>query len=119
MNLISTGIIIDDEHDMVETVSDFLKLSGFSIVGTAYNGCDASKLYEQTTPDFVILDMKMPRYDGTYAIKEIKKFNPNAKIFVITGYLEYEHISDQVSAIFNKPCDMNELVKTIHNTLEN
>ncbi len=67
MNQCLTGIVVDDEQSIVETVSKFLNLSRFTIIGSAYNGCEASHLCEKRVHDFVVLDLKMPKYDGVHA----------------------------------------------------
>ena len=108
-----SGIIIDDEPDIVETLSMFLELKGIDIVGKGYNGCEAVTLYEKYNPDFVILDMNMPRYDGAHAIKEIRKKIPDAKILVVTGDMESHNMTKDVDAIFSKPCDLNKLLDSI------
>jgi len=69
-------IVIDDDDDTVESLSTFLDLNGYVVVGKGFNGYQAVALFGEKNPDFVILDMSMPKYDGNYAIKEIKKMNP-------------------------------------------
>ena len=108
-----SGIIIDDDADIVETISMYLELKDIKIKGKGYNGCDAAKLYEKTRPDFVLLDMKMPKYDGAYAIKKIKETDPSAKIFVLTGYSDYEFGPGEVKKVFSKPYDITKLVMEI------
>ena len=62
----------------------------------------------------VLLNMNMPRCDGTYAINEIKKINPNAKIIVCSGSVDdCELIKNQVSNILIKPHINDELLKAI------
>lgn len=107
-----SGIIIDDEKDLVDTLSMYLQLKGHNIVGTGYNGCDAATIYAEKSPDYVILDMKMPQYDGMYAIQKIKEKNPEAKIFVITGHAEYD-IENLVTTVISKPFKLDHLAKTI------
>ena len=107
-------IVIDDDLDSIYVISEFLKIKGFSIVGSGTNGKEAVELYTERKPDLVILDMKMPEYDGIYAIDNIKKDFPDAKIIVITGYQEdYDFANHKVSAIIHKPFEITELVKKI------
>lgn len=56
--------------------------------------------------------MKMPEYDGIYAISQIKKKNSNAKIFVITGFCPYDELEKDVS-VFIKPIDLTKLYEKI------
>ena len=83
-----TGIIIDDEVDLREAVTEYLEKKGFKIIGNGNNGCEADNLFKEKQPDFVVLDLNMPDYDGQYAIKKIKEQDPQAKIFIITGYAD-------------------------------
>ena len=110
------GIIVDDDNDIVDLFTEFLEMKGFSIVGQAHNGYEAARTYKMATPDFVILDVKMPQCDGDYAIREIKKINPSASIFVVTGYSPYE-LNDDVTAIISKPCDLAKLCERIKKTV--
>jgi len=104
-----TGIIIDDEQDQREIMSDYFMLRGFSIIGTGVNGCNADKLFKEKQPDFVILDLNMPDYDGEYAIKKIIEYNPQAKIFIVTGCDTCSFEESKVEAVFKKPIHMIEL----------
>ena len=108
-----SGIIIDDDKDLLEVTSMFLELNGIEIKGKGHNGCDADKLYRQTRPDFVLLDMKMPDYDGAYAIERIKEYDPDAKIFVLTGFTDHLFQKDEVKQIFQKPYDVKKLLLEI------
>jgi len=80
-----SAIVIDDDTDVVESFTKMLEYNNVNVVGKGYDGKDAVELYQKLKPDFVVLDILMPEYDGHYAIENIRKFNPNAKIFVITA----------------------------------
>ena len=108
-----SGIIVDDEPDIIQSMSLHLTLHGFNIVGSGINGCNADLLFKEKQPDFVILDLNMPDYDGEYAIKKIKEHNPQAKIFIITGRVEWSSIANKVEAVFEKPVDMKTFRDTI------
>jgi len=111
-----TGIIIDDEQDQREIMSEYFMLRGFNIIGTGVNGCNADKLFKEKQPDFVILDLNMPDYDGEYAIKKIIEHNPQAKIFIVTGCATYSFEESKVEAVFKKPVHMTELKDMICNS---
>lgn len=106
-------IIVDDDHDSVDSVSEILTLEGIEVAGKGYNGKDGFELYKKHRPDFVILDMKMPQYDGVYALTHIKKYDPKAKIIVITGYTDYDFNKDEVEAILTKPYDVENLLNLV------
>lgn len=106
-------IVIDDDKDSVETLSALLQQKGIDIVGMGFDGKDALDLYVQEKPDFVILDMKMPEYDGPYAINKIKEIDPNAKIIAVTAYTDYQFKTGDVLASLKKPYEISELLKLI------
>ena len=105
--------MVDDDLDTVEVFSQYLSLKGIDVVGTGHNGKDAFELYQELKPDVVLLDMKMPEFDGQYAIDKIKKLDPNAKIIVVTGYHDYKIDENQVAAIFYKPYEINQIMNAI------
>lgn len=109
----TTAIIVDDDYDTVETLADCFEHEGICIVGCGYNGEEAFQLYKQHKPDIVILDMKMPEYDGVYAIDKIKKEDPNAKIIVLTAYMDYKFPVNEVVAIFSKPYEFDDLLAKV------
>jgi len=77
----------------------------------------ALNLYVQEKPDFVILDMKMPEYDGPYAINKIKEIDPKAKIIAVTAYTDYQFKAGDVLASLKKPYEISELLKVIKGAL--
>lgn len=78
-------IIIDDDQDLTEILTECVELFGLSVVGIGHDGKEASELYAELHPDLVLLDAIMPQYDGLYAINQIKKMNPDAKIIALTA----------------------------------
>jgi len=106
-------IVVDDDPDVVSTISIQLEKRGITVIGKAYDGEEAFVLYNTHKPDLVLLDLKMPNYDGHYAIEKIKEKDPHAKIIVISAYLDKHFQSHKVSAIFSKPYDIDDLVNKI------
>jgi chemotaxis response regulator CheB len=79
-----TVVIVDDNKKIIEVVSDLLDMHSFQVLGTGTNGLDAVNLYKALKPDFVVIDVEMPQYDGFYGIDEILKINPSAKIITMS-----------------------------------
>ena len=60
-------IIVDDEPITRMDLSDMLQELGFSVVGEAADGFDAIELCRSLHPDVVLMDVKMPIFDGLTA----------------------------------------------------
>ena len=82
-------IIVDDDEDSLQLMSQFLKLKDVNVIGEARGGKEAVELYNELKPDVIVTDMKMPEYDGAYVINEVKKIDPKARIIIVTAYPEY------------------------------
>jgi len=106
-------IVVDDDEDSVKLMSQFLKLKGVNVLGEATDGKVAVEMYKEKKPDLIITDMKMPDYDGVYVINEIKKFDPKARIIVVTAYQEYEFDKSKVFSTLIKPYNVDDLLAKI------
>ncbi len=115
-----TAIIIDDDEDVLDVFSEFLRNKNIKVLGCGRNGKEALDLYLAKKPDIVFLDLVMPQYDGLWAIEEIRKENNDAKIIVITGQKDYGSRmlkSLRPNAILYKPFEVDQLVKVIKKTM--
>jgi DNA-binding NarL/FixJ family response regulator len=109
-----TVIIIDDEEDILELLSEYLLLEDFDVVGIGNDGLKAVNLYKEYKPDFVLMDVSMPNYDGIYGLENIKKINPDAKVIILTGNSEKaitQKLTDlKATKILSKPYPIEKLV---------
>lgn len=111
-------IVADDDRDVVDALSDLLEEKGIDVIGKAYDGEEASEQYFFHKPDVLLLDMSMPNYDGNYAIEKIKLKDPDAKIIVITAFLDRYFPGNNVSAVLSKAINSDELVERIRKLSE-
>ena len=72
--------------------------SDINIVGEASNGKEAYELAVKLRPDVVLMDMRMPEYDGGYGIHKIKSTLENVKVIVLTTFDDKETVNKAVSA---------------------
>lgn len=110
-------IIIDDNADIVSSLSELLDFHGINVLGKGYNGFDAVQLFNQHNPDVVLLDLQMPEYDGLYAFRKIREKDVNASVIIITGGFP-ESQTDEIdllrpAKIMYKPVDVNTLIESI------
>jgi DNA-binding response OmpR family regulator len=64
-------LVVDDEPNIREVVSLYLRRGGHS-VSTAADGEEALKLYRQTEPDLVVLDLMLPKLSGIEVCRRIQ-----------------------------------------------
>jgi two-component system chemotaxis response regulator CheB len=110
-------ILADDSSTMRKMISQKLaSIPAFDIIGTAADGQEAIDLYKKLKPDFIIIDVFMPEVDGIEALEEIRKFDPEARVFVYSAIAK-KHVGDvfrqitQLGAIdfFEKPSSASEV----------
>ncbi|MBI5145961.1 MAG: response regulator [Thaumarchaeota archaeon] len=108
-----TAIVIDDDVDTVDVFCDYLEIVNVKVVGRGHNGKTAVELYQKHNPDVVFLDLMMPDYDGFYALENIRKINPAAKVVVVTADLRRDTIDRlnilKPTEVFIKPYDINKI----------
>ncbi|MEX0712635.1 MAG: response regulator [Pirellulales bacterium] len=117
------GLVVEDNQNERELLAGFLRLAGFE-VATAGDGADAlDYLSGQPRPDFMLLDMIMPRCDGPATIRSIRsdpRFD-GLKIFAVSGaspsQLSLTCGPQAVDRWFPKPVDPNSLVQALHHDL--
>ncbi len=72
--------------------------SEISVVGEASNGKEAYEMSVRMQPDVVLMDMRMPEFDGSYGIHKIKTALENVKVLVLTTFDDKETVNKAVSA---------------------
>ncbi len=114
-------MVVDDEKDIVELMSETLTLWGYNPI-TAMNGEEALEKFKQTPVDLVITDLKLPRMDGVQLLDKIKSINEKTEVILFTGYPEVNSAIDAMkNGAFDyliKPVDLSELKLKIARALE-
>ncbi|UYP47602.1 Chemotaxis protein CheY [Candidatus Lokiarchaeum ossiferum] len=80
-----TVVIVDDAEFMRKVVGKILKELQMEIVGEGETGDEGIALYKSHHPDLITMDLTMPNKSGLEAIEEIMKFDPKAKILVVSS----------------------------------
>lgn len=112
-----TVAIVDDEPITRMDLSDMLTDLGFSVVGEAADGFDAVELCRLHHPDIVLMDVKMPVFDGLTAAESILSEHLATCIILLTAFNDREiveragHIG--ITGYLVKPIDQKSLLPTI------
>lgn len=80
-----TVLIVDDSKRFRSELRELMTTLGFRVVAEGKDGVEAIDLYVRYRPQLVTLDQVMPRLDGLAALREIKKFNPEANVVIISS----------------------------------
>jgi two-component system response regulator HydG len=112
-------LLVDDDTDMTETLSDILQEMNFH-VEIANNGFDAIDRIKTSAFDLVLMDMKMPGINGAETFREIKKIQPEIIVMFMTAQsIEQvlgEVIEEGAYGVMYKPIDPEKLVEFIEKT---
>ncbi len=113
------ALIVDDDADMVETLSDILTSLGIQ-VEIAYDGCKAVEKAKIKMFDIVLMDIKMPRMNGVESFKKIKKIQPKTTLVLMTAYAAQDLIAEALKegayGIWYKPVEIQKIVELVENT---
>jgi signal transduction histidine kinase len=112
--------VVDDELGPRESMRMILK--PLHNVFTAEDGVSALKTIKQEPIDLVTLDLRMPGIDGIEVLKEIKKYNPNIEVIVVTGYGSLKTATEAmkygVKGYVTKPYNLQEINTLVEKAIE-
>lgn len=78
-------IVVDDESGILDSLSIFLKRSGYHFTGVT-NPLEAIELVKKEHFDLMLLDFIMTPIHGDQVVEEIRKFNKELYILLLTGH---------------------------------
>ncbi|MBD2862764.1 MULTISPECIES: response regulator [Paenibacillus] len=114
-------LIVDDAAFMRMMIKDILSKNGYEVVGEAQDGSVAVEKYKELKPDLVTMDITMPEMDGIAALKEIKKFDANAKVIMCSAMGQQAMVIDAIQAgakdFIVKPFQADRVIEAIKKTL--
>jgi DNA-binding response OmpR family regulator len=120
-------LVVDDDPDLVESVSMKLENDGFRVV-KAYDGVEAWDRIKEEKPEMLILDVMMPRKNGYELCNEIK-MDDNFKditVLLLTAvadaipYTTYTHMDGKTTLaddFIPKPIDLDNLMEIVKDNL--
>jgi len=89
-------LIVDDAAFMRISIKNMLTKNGYEVVGEAENGKVGVEKYKELKPDIVTMDITMPEMSGLDALKEIIKFDPAAKVVMVSAMGQEAMVRDSV-----------------------
>lgn len=114
-------LVVDDQMGVRRLLFETFKEEGH-LVKMAENGNEALRVLEGYKPDLIIMDMKMPEMNGIDTLKEIRTFNQDVQVIMMTAYGDaqtMERAQEQgVRHYISKPFDLFELRDVVRDLLK-
>ena len=117
-------LVVDDDPDLCSNLWDLLRERGYR-VAIAHDEQEAARQLQESAFAIVLIDMKLPRSDGSQVFRQVRRSNPQARTVVITGhYVELDPLVQRVvaegaDAICYKPFDVPRLLSTLQQLTNN
>ncbi|MBA4535577.1 response regulator transcription factor [Bacillus aquiflavi] len=115
-------VLLVDDHEMVRIgVGTFLSAqSDIEVIGEAENGKKGVELALTLRPDIILMDLVMNGMDGIEATKEIINAWPEAKIIIVTSFIDDEKVYPAIEAgaisYLLKTSRANDIAEAIRST---
>lgn len=117
-------VLFVDDHEMVRIgVSSYLSAQpDIEVVGEASDGEKGVELALELRPDIILMDLVMPVMDGIEATKKITAQWPDAKVIIVTSFLDDEKVYPALEAgatsYMLKTSKASEIANAIRSTFE-
>ncbi len=115
-------LLVDDENEFRSDLAKRLNLRGLETL-EAEDGTSAIQIARSDLEiDVVLLDLKMPGLTGEQTLTELKKYRPAVQVIMLTGHGSLTSAMEtgrlEAFAYLEKPCEMEELLRTIETARE-
>jgi len=113
-----TVLIVDDVPYVRKTLKQILSARGYQVIGEAETGEQAVRIYRETRPDIVTMDLVMPVMNGVEATRIILKMDPEAKVVILSAMMQENLVADAILAgakdYIIKPFQTDEVMKVMN-----
>ena len=117
----TTLVVVDDDPEMVNMLSDMLGEAGYRVVATR-SGIEALKAVQRESPDLLISDLRMVGMSGHEIQRELRKIAPNLAVIVITGFGSIQTAVESMRLgafdYITKPFSNDELLMVVDRALQ-
>jgi DNA-binding NarL/FixJ family response regulator len=117
-------LIVDDSKIVCDGLQQMLSnIADVEIVGQAHNANDALQSISKSTPDVVILDIRLPGKSGIEVLKDIKAKKLPSRVIMLTNYPypQYRKKCEELGAdyFFDKVTEIEAIPKMIEELAKN
>jgi two-component system chemotaxis response regulator CheY len=115
-------LICDDAVFMRSLLREILEQAGYEVAGEATTGTEAVERYKELRPDLVTLEVVMPDIGGIDAVREIVKFDPDARILMCSALGQQALMAEATEAgardFVVKPFQPSRVLEAVEQVLE-
>ncbi|TCB96850.1 response regulator transcription factor [Micromonospora zingiberis] len=79
-------VVVDDQTLIRQGIRGLLEVADIDVVGEADDGRAALAVIARTTPDVILLDLRMPRFDGIWTIEQLRAADIDIPVLVLTTF---------------------------------
>ena len=112
-------LVVDDQPLVRQAVRDILTDGGIEVVGEAANGREAVTAVHASTPDVVVMDIRMPELDGIAATVQIMSapLSTTPRVLILTTFEEDDYVVAALragaSGFIGKGAEPEDIVKAV------
>jgi DNA-binding NtrC family response regulator len=109
-------LVVDDDAANAESLAELFEMENHRVI-VAYDGQQAVEAFSLNKVDVGFFDVMMPKKNGVESFMEIRRNNPEARVYFMTGYSADDLLSKAVDGgalgVFSKPVDLERMLKTL------
>ena len=113
-------LVIDDVVKVRRIYKDLLKSEGYAVF-EASGAVEAKEILKNDNIDLVLLDIKMPEFDGRVMHDILKDFHKNVNVIVCSVFPmdEQKRIISDAADYYDKSRDLDMLIEKVNRVLQN
>jgi DNA-binding response OmpR family regulator len=111
-------MIVDDEGDILDILTQLLEAEGFAVV--AFGDSRAALEFARLQPpDLALVDLLMPHMDGRELIRRLRdEHSDDFPIVVMSASMNFEQVRDlPIQDYISKPFDLDDVLVRVHHAL--
>lgn len=113
-------IVCEDEKFIRWALVEHLRSAGY-IVDEAENGIECIERVEAAKPDVILLDLRMPKMDGTATLRKLRSLGVKVPVFILSGFGNHDSTAEAAElgaqGFIAKPYHLSEISQLLEATL--
>lgn len=115
-------VVVDDQTLVRQGIRTLLEVAEVDVVGEADDGQAALEVIAETAPDVILLDLRMPRYDGIWTLHRLRERGVEVPVLVLTTFDDDSLVLDALHAgargYLLKDVTLEQLTRAVHTLAE-